>query len=93
MLMVPVLPQDAHVTHSGHYDETGHMCSMSRITLLSLAVPAAGPGYAERCVSTQSSSNTFAQSFGRPLYSEPLHPRQLLRAPLVLLPGVLRELL
>lgn len=33
------------------YIETGHMCpKLSTIKLASLAVPAAGPGYAERCM-------------------------------------------
>lgn len=49
--MAAVTPhaQDLHVTASAHYEETGHMCSKSHISFTSLAVPAAGPGYAERC--------------------------------------------
>jgi hypothetical protein len=38
------------VVANPHYEESGHICSGSNIKLMTLAVPAAGPGYAERWV-------------------------------------------
>jgi hypothetical protein len=42
--------QELHGVEYRHYEETGHMCSGSHIKLYQMAVPAATPSYAERCV-------------------------------------------
>eukprot|EP00798_Chlamydomonas_sp_ICE-L_P007667 gene7667-824_t len=39
-----------HVCSSGAYLKNGHLCNNSNISLYHLSVPAAGPGYTERCV-------------------------------------------
>jgi hypothetical protein len=42
--------QALHGVEYRQYEETGHMCTGSHIKLLQMAVPAATPSYAERCV-------------------------------------------
>ena len=49
-LMFGPPPTELHSLPRASYRSSGHMCTASRIELVSLAVPAAGPGYAERCV-------------------------------------------
>lgn len=44
----PAVPTALHSVPSAGYRRTGHMCSGSNIEFFNLAVPAAGPGYAER---------------------------------------------
>eukprot|EP00798_Chlamydomonas_sp_ICE-L_P007716 gene7716-884_t len=39
-----------HVRSSGAYLKSDHLCNNSNISLYHLSVPAAGPGYTERCV-------------------------------------------
>jgi hypothetical protein len=47
----PAPPTALHSLPSAGYRRSGHMCApLSKIEFFNLAVPAAGPGYAERCV-------------------------------------------
>ncbi|GAX73476.1 hypothetical protein CEUSTIGMA_g928.t1 [Chlamydomonas eustigma] len=41
---------DLHITTDPRYLATGHLCEHSHVEFINLAVPAAGPGYTERCV-------------------------------------------